>query len=288
MNEATRRAITEALSVTLQRLSTVHGGDINEAWLAETSEGTSLFIKTNPQAPPHLFDREARGLAWLRDADALTIPKVLAVGHGAGPAAFLALEHLKPGQPVANFDVLLGEGLAKLHAHSADQFGLDHDNFIGSLPQSNTPHPTWADFYGHQRLGAQLKRARDQGLATKPLIQAVEALIMKLPERVGDEEPPARLHGDLWSGNLHRTQHGRPALIDPAVYGGHREVDLAMMRLFGGFSDRVFEAYHATYPLAPGHQERVGLYQLYPLLVHLNLFGGHYGQSALRTAQRYL
>jgi fructosamine-3-kinase len=288
MNPSTRECIARALGCTITSASSVAGGDINQAWRVQLGDGQTVFVKTNPRAPSGLFETEARGLAWLEAADALIVPKVIAVGNGSAAAAYLVLEELRAAPPIGDFDATLGRGLAALHRHGTQSFGLDHDNFIGSLAQSNNTHPTWASFYAHERIGAQLELAVTANRASSQLRATLEQLIMRLPELVGPEEPPARLHGDLWSGNLHRANTGEPALIDPAVYGGHREIDLAMMKLFGGFSERVFAAYHEAYPLDPGHRERVSLYQLYPLLVHLNLFGGHYGESVHRAAQRYL
>src|SRR5204862_1227715 len=140
--------------------------------------------------------------------------------------------------------------------------------------QSNAPAATWSDFYQRRRLEPQVRRAAEAGLVGPALRRAFDRLFTRLPELVGPAEPPARLHGDLWGGNAMADEQGAPVIFDPAVYGGHREVDLAMMRLFGGFGRRVFDAYAEVYPLAPGHEERVALYQLYPLLVHVNLFGG--------------
>jgi len=175
---------------------------------------------------------------------------------------------------------------AALHRTGAPGFGLDHDNFIGRLPQSNRPAPDWGTFYRRERLEPQHRRARDAGVAPASLGRQLDRLYARLDALVGPPEPPARLHGDLWGGNLMGDDRGAPCLIDPAVYGGHREIDLAMMRLFGGFGPRVFAAYAESYPLAAGHEERIALYQLYPLLVHVNLFGGSYVgavESALET-----
>jgi len=197
--------------------------------------------------------------------------------------AFLALEWLEPGPAGTRADEELGRGLAALHAATPEAFGLDQDNFIATLPQANQPASTWAELYGERRLRPQLRHAVSSGRASPELARRVEGVIRRLPELVGPEEPPARLHGDLWSGNVLHTEGGEPCLVDPAVYGGHREVDLAMMRLFGGFSERCYAAYEESYPLSPGHQERVALYQLYPLLVHVNLFGGGYLGSVERA-----
>jgi fructosamine-3-kinase len=203
-------------------------------------------------------------------------------------AEYLVLEYLDPGRPTGDFDERVGRGLAALHRAGPERFGLDHDNFIGRLPQSNTPCDDWAEFYQSRRLEPQLRMASDRGLADTAMRRDFDRLFARLTERVGPKEPPARLHGDLWGGNLHRDGHGEPVLIDPAVYGGHREVDLAMMRLFGGFSARVFAAYAEAWPLAAGHEERVSLYQLYPLLVHVNLFGGGYVGSVKRALRGHV
>jgi fructosamine-3-kinase len=194
-------------------------------------------------------------------------------------AAFLALEYLEPASPQRGFDEVLGQGLAALHRAGAPSFGFSSDNFIGRLPQANAPRPTWADFYRDQRLAPQLARASERGLASPAMKRGFEKLFARLYEIVGPDEPPARLHGDLWGGNLH---------VGPAVYGGHREMDLAMMRLFGGFSEPCFAAYAEAWPLAEGHEDRVPLYQLYPLMVHVNLFGGSYVGSVEHALRQVL
>jgi fructosamine-3-kinase len=256
----------------------VSGGDINEAHEVTLEDGRVVFAKSNRGADPEMFPAEARGLAWLGEAGALRVPRVLA----ASPA-FLALENISGARRRPDFDDALGRGLAALHRFGAPQFGLDHDNFIGRLPQSNEPAPTWAEFYRARRIEPQLRRAADEGLASPRMLRDGERLLAAMEDRVGPPEPPARLHGDLWGGNLLVDERGEPCLIDPAVHGGHREVDLAMMRLFGGFGGRVFDAYDEAFPLAAGHEARVPLYQLYFLLVHVNLFGGSYVGSVERA-----
>ncbi len=193
---------------------------------------------------------------------------------------FLVLERISPARRRPDFDERLGRNLAALHRFGAVGFGLDHDNFIGRLPQSNTPAPSWPEFYRSRRLEPQLALARDAGLCSSAMARGFDRLFAVLDERVGPAEPPARLHGDLWGGNVIADATGVACLIDPAVYGGHREVDLAMMRLFGGFGHHVFAAYEEAWPLEPGHEERVPLYQLYFLMVHVNLFGGPYVAQA--------
>jgi fructosamine-3-kinase len=251
----------------------VGGGDINRADAVTLADGRKLFVKTNAREPAGMFAAEARGLAWLAEARALREPEVVA--HGPG---FLALELVEAASPARDFDERLGRGLAALHRHGAPRFGLDHDNFIGRLPQDNAAasHGDWAAFYRERRLEPQLRLAADEGLASSRLRRGFERLFAALDDLVGPAEPPARLHGDLWGGNLLCDEAGAPCLCDPAVYGGHREIDLAMMRLFGGFGARAFAAYAEAWPLAAGYAARVPLYQLYPLMVHVNLFGGGY------------
>jgi protein-ribulosamine 3-kinase len=285
LEEALRYALGSGLRTT-RRLS---GGDINEAFELELMSGIRVFLKTNAAAPVDMFPAEAAALEWLRVADALRIPEVLAVSNGrAGEPCFLVLELLTPGPALRDFDDRLGRGLAKLHRVGAPCFGWERDNFIGTLPQRNRAHDAWADFFWYERLEPQLKRAVSASLATARMRSGFERLASRLTQLVGTEEAPARLHGDLWGGNLHLDEAGAPCLIDPAAYGGHREMDLAMMRLFGGFGERVFRAYQEVYPLAPGYAERVALYQLYPLLVHVNLFGGSYVESVERSLARYV
>ena len=250
------------------------GGDINEAHAAHLADGRWVFVKSNRAAPAGMFAAEARGLDWLGQARALRVPKVMAQGPD-----FLVLEYIRPGRRQPDFDGLLGRGLAALHRAGAPSFGLDHDNFIGRLPQSNQPLPTWAEFYRERRLRPQLRLAVDGHRASPAMRHGFDSLLARLEEIVGPPEPPARVHGDLWGGNAMVDVQGLPCLIDPEVHGGHREIDLAMMRLFGGFGPRVFAAYEEAFPLPPGHEARVPLYQLYFLMVHVNLFGGSYVAS---------
>jgi fructosamine-3-kinase len=279
-------ALSRCLGQKVRRLRSLSGGDINLAFAAELGGGSEVFVKSHPRAPASMYTAEARGLAWLREGAALRIPGVIAVEEGS--PSFLVLEYLTSGRAAAGFDETLGRGLARLHASGESGFGFESPNFIGSLPQSNRPHPTWAQFFREERLAPQLERAVRAGRASNALQRGFDRLFAALDELTGPREPPARLHGDLWSGNLHVGPLGEPCLIDPAVYGGHREMDLAMMRLFGGFGERVFAAYDEAYPLAAGAAERVSLYQLYPLLVHVNLFGGGYVASVEAALARYV
>ena len=279
-------AVQAALGHAIIGAQPLSGGDINDAYRVELDSGATHFVKANAAAPEGMFEAEADGLEWLAEARALQIPEVIAVG--TADVAFVVLQHLAPAPRRPDFDDTLGSGLAALHRAGAPHFGHRRDNFIGTLPQDNTREADWTTFYWCRRLEPMLRRARDAGAMSRSLTSRFNRLQHVLHERVGPTETPARLHGDLWGGNLHTGPDGQPWLIDPAVYGGHREVDLSMMRLFGGFSSNVFRAYNEAFPLAPEFDERVPLYQLYPLLVHVNLFGGSYVDQASRALDQVL
>jgi fructosamine-3-kinase len=286
LDAALKSALAAALGSEVAAAHAVAGGDINRAYQIALGDGRRLFVKANERSQRGMFAAEARGLRWLGEAVALRVPEVLAVSGPQAPRQFLLLEWVATGAPAPDFDERLGRGLAALHRRGAPGFGLDHDNFIGWLPQSNAASETWADFYRTRRLEPQLRRAAESGLASSRMRQGFDRLFRALEDLVGPPEPPARLHGDLWGGNLLCDENGGPCLVDPAVYGGHREIDLAMMRLFGGFGARVFDAYQEAWPLAAGHGERLALYQLYPLMVHVNLFGGGYVASVEAALER--
>ena len=275
------QAVSDVLGARVLRMTAVRGGDINQAYKVEFEAGPPVFVKAHQHAPPGMFAAEAAGLRWLAEAGAIKVPEVLAVSDSPSrpdAPAFLALAFVDKGKPGADFSERLGNQLARLHLAGAAGFGWPKDNYIATLPQHNASAEacTWAEFYRKRRLEPQLRRARERGWVSSQLGAQFDLLFARLEQLVGPPEPPARLHGDLWSGNHMCDEVGHPVVFDPAVYGGHREVDLAMMRLFGGYPEAVFDAYHDTYPLLPGHRQRVALYQLYPLLVHVNLFQGAY------------
>jgi fructosamine-3-kinase len=256
----------------------VGGGDINEAWRVVLEGGRNVFVKTRRNPGAGEYATEAAGLEWLREPGELRVPEVLGVGED-----FLALEWIDAGRLDAAGEDELGRGLAGVHRAGAVAFGGPRPLRIGSISLSNEPARDWGEFYAERRLRPLAGRA---GLSGSGL-RGVEAVCSRIGELAGPVEPVARLHGDLWSGNVLAGRDGRPWLIDPAAYGGHREVDLAMLRLFGGPGRRFAAAYHETWPLADGWEERVGLWQLFPLLVHSVLFGGGYGSSVERIARGY-
>jgi fructosamine-3-kinase len=180
----------------------------------------------------------------------------------------------------------LGRGLANIHKNRSPTFGLNHDNYIGSLKQSNSPTNSWIHFFIHSRINSQLKLAIDKGQLNSSHQQKFEILFKELPNLLPNEKP-ALLHGDLWSGNVIVDHHGNAVLIDPAVYYGHREMDLAFTRLFGGFNSEFYHSYFETFPLEPGFDNRVDIYNLYPLLVHVNLFGGSYANQVVSILNRF-
>jgi fructosamine-3-kinase len=278
------RAVERALRSPVKLARPTGGGDVAEGFQVTLGDGRVVFVKSHLTLDGRAFGVEAGGLRWLAEARAVRIPEVLAWSDGRdGGPPFLALEWMARAPRAPAHDEALGRGLAALHRAGSPVWGADRDGFIASLPQDNRPTETWAEFWGLRRLEPQLRLALDRGLGTATLKRGVERVLGALDRLVGPPEPPSRLHGDLWSGNAITDERGLPVLVDPAPYGGHREVDLAMMRLFGGFSSRVFEAYAEAYPLAPGHEDRVALYQLYPLLVHVNLFAGSYVASVERA-----
>lgn len=263
MRAELRRHLADALGEPVRSACPLSGGDICEAWLVHLSSGELVFVKSHPQPPPTMFPAEARGLRWLAARGPLPTPGVRAVSP-----SFLALSYIVPaGVPIDAGR--LGEGLAALHCSHQPAFGLEQDNFLGRLPQQNAPALDWASFYRDRRLAPLMARAE----LPVSLRSRLDRLLDRLPERVGPPEPPSPLHGDLWSGNVLVGVDGQPWLIDPAAHAGHRELDLAMMRLFGGFPERTFDAYRSAYPLSVGWEDRVPLWQLYYLLAHVCLFG---------------
>jgi len=255
----------------------VSGGSINQAYLIKTTLG-NYFLKYNDASRfPQMFQKEAKGLELLRNSGAINVPRVL-LATEAGKHAFLLLEHISSASIRNDFWDDFGKSLAVLHAQKADKFGLDHDNFMGSLVQQNNFHENWNSFFIEERLEPQVRLAREKSAINKSDVLAFERLYQKL-DGIFPKTLPSLLHGDLWSGNFMINHQGKPCLIDPAVYYGHPEIDIAMTTLFGGFSQRFYAAYNHHNPLEKGWQTRLDIYNLFPLMVHVNLFGGGYLSS---------
>ena len=258
----------------VERFEKVHGGDINKAYCLFTSTG-KYFLKVNDKHRyPLMFDSEANGLNKLRELCTLKIPQVIKQGS-CNDQQYLLLEWLEKGTPKKDMWENFGNGLAMMHKQPQKYFGLHEDNYIGSLNQNNDPHDEWQSFYAECRIKPLVKKLFDAGDFSATDIRNADLFCNNL-KMIMPIEPPSFLHGDLWAGNYLISSSGYAAIFDPAVYCGHREMDIGMTKLFGGLDMRFYEAYNEAYPLEKEWQKRLPITQLYPLLVHAVLFGGHY------------
>ncbi len=277
IRSAHARAIAQATGAQVVHSRALSGGDIAQASLLTLSDGRTLFYKT---APGVMFPAEARGLQELEGARAVRVPAVVVVADD-----FLVLEAIGTGSRGPGFFEGFGRRLARLHRHSSPQIGFVGDNFIGASPQPNPQASAgpgaWAAWFWEHRLLFQLRLAEEKRRARPALVRGMAQLEARVPTLLAHtDEPPSLLHGDLWGGNFLVDEGGQPVLIDPAVYYGHREAELAMTLLFGGFPPAFYTAYEREWPLVPGWRERLPLYQLYHVLNHLNLFGTSYDSHA--------
>ena len=270
----------------ITQTNSVAGGSINEACRLQY-EGVSYFVKWNKaSAFPGMFQDERDGLDELRHAKSIEIPEVIGTGE-SGSTAFILMEYVEPSRPTAGFWESFGRGLAKLHQTSQPKFGYHRSNYIGSLRQSNQLHDDWVSFFRDERLAPQLKTAEQKGLVSIGLMKKFDKLLHRL-ESLLPAESPSLLHGDLWSGNFLCSNNQQAVLIDPSVYYGFREMDLAMTMLFGGFDAAFYHAYHEAFPLEKNWKSRTDLCNLYPLLVHVNLFGSGYVHQLDHAVSKYL
>lgn len=277
--------IFDDCGLAIHHYRSVHGGDINDCYCLQADAG-DFFLKVNDSnLYPAMFEKEARGLDVLRNNSSLVIPPV--IKHGTvNSRQYLLLEWIEPGTASQGFWKGFGVALATMHRHSQAYFGWEEDNYIGSLPQFNTPHKNWSVFYAECRILPLVKRLFDVHAFTQNDVSSAIAVCKKLND-LFPEEAPSLLHGDLWSGNFMTTTNGEASLFDPAVYYGHREMDIGMTQLFGGFNDLFYDSYQQVYSLENGWQQRLQLAQLYPLLVHAVLFGGHYIGSCREIIRRF-
>ncbi|MFL6204614.1 MAG: fructosamine kinase family protein [Acidimicrobiales bacterium] len=282
-------AVGRALGARVVSTAVVRGGDVAQAHRFVLDDGRTVFAKTHPDPPPGFFTTEANGLRWLAEPGAVEVPAVLAVSDGdAGEPPYLVLEWIDLGPARHDTDAALGRALAALHQAAPSTFGREDRRTTGSRGLPNEPCASWAEFYATQRLAPLARLARAGQALPERVIASLEQLDTdRLEEIGGATEPPARLHGDLWAGNRVVDTEGRSWLIDPAAHGGHREFDLAMMRLFGGFGPTCFAAYAEAHPLTPGWEQRVALHQIAPLVVHAIKFGGSYVDAAAGAIARY-
>lgn len=285
VDDALRRFAGESLSVESER--PVGGGCIANGSRVKLTDGRSFFVKQSSSLPGGMFVAEARGLEALASEHGPRVPRVEAYSTGE-VGGYIVLEWIEQGERGAGFAEDFGHRLAALHAeHRVDRFGFDEDNYIGSTPQPNGWMDSWHGFVRERRIGFQTRLARENGLLDERDVRAIEAVLGRLESLLPAPEHPSVLHGDLWGGNYLVDTDGGAVLIDPAAYYGHREADLAMTELFGGFPARFYDAYAEAWPLQPGYRERVSLYNLYHLLNHANIFGGGYVSSVRSVVSRY-
>ncbi|MCG8324809.1 MAG: fructosamine kinase family protein [Thiotrichales bacterium] len=283
------QAISEATgqAAVISDTRTAHGGCINDSRVLTLQDGRRFFVKTHPAARryPGLFQAEFEALHRLFAADAVRVPEPLTCTDD-----FIVMEFFSEGPPARDWHEQIGRQLALLHqATQHDQFGFGFDNYLGTTPQPNRWTPDWLSFWRDQRLGWQLELYSRSAAAGDEVLKLGERLLGRLLDYLaGIDEPAVLLHGDLWSGNAASDDQGRPVIFDPASYYGHREAEIGMMRMFGGFGTVCEAAYAEVWPLAPGSEERISLYRLYHELNHLNLFGQGYHRSCVSTMRQLL
>lgn len=268
-----------------QRIRPQGGGDINEAFHLQFQYAEAFLKKNRDQAFPRMFEMEASALRYLEAHSSFTIPRVEDEGV-LEEESYLLLEWIAAGAEQAHSFPQLGRKLAQMHRHSDDFFGWEEDNYMGKLNQANSRHSSWPTFWAEERILPLWEKARNAGFFNQADGRKLDQFLAAAREEV-PAEPPALVHGDLWVGNYLLASNGDPVLIDPAIHFGHREADLAMMDLFGGFPASVYQHYHESYPLESGWRERLSYHQLYPILVHLVLFGGPYESQARSIVKRY-
>lgn len=270
----------------------VSGGDINQAYRLDLSDGNSVFLKVNRPDLEDMFHAEKEGLSALAASGAIAVARPLFAGKDPEESiSYLLLEYVQEGSPIGSFWEDFGRSLALMHRQSTDtftpggRFGFTRNNYIGRTPQSNTTHNLFVPFFRKERLLPQIRMA-DQWFEKKDY-SAIERLLDRLDELLIEPAFPSLLHGDLWAGNFLSDTEGKAVLIDPAAYVGCAEADLAMTELFGGFSSRFYDGYREVTSIAYGYEDRKDLYNLYHLLNHLNLFGSGYLSSVRRILYRY-
>jgi fructosamine-3-kinase len=286
--EKIKTRVEEKLGSKIISFTSLSGGCISDAFRITTADKSNFFLKYNPSASNDMFFKEANGLKELAKSYAIRIPAVLGFDKD-----YILLEYISSGNKKKNFFEEFGRCFAEMNRYTSEDFGFYEDNHIGSNPQKNIPDGTektnWVDFYFYKRILFQFKLAEKLGNSTEELRKGISRLEDKIQEIIGySDEKPSLLHGDLWGGNYMVGENGSPVLIDPAVYYGHREADLAMTKLFGGFNSEFYRAYNEIFPLKDGYEYRENIYKLYHVLNHLNFFGGGYYSQALSLIKFYI
>lgn len=270
--------------VKVHEVRPIGGGNTSRAFAVKSSKG-NFFIKTNRAGLVDIFEKEVRNLELLRNVVPNNTPEVIGFGT-VDHVSYFILKLIEPGKRVPDFWADFGRTLAQIHKVQNTTFGLEYDNYIGSLPQSNKQHTNWVDFFVEERIWPQARKA--EKVLGGEIIEMIDKLCVRLPELL-TQSRPTLLHGDLWSGNFTLNQTGTVCFVDPASYYGNREIEIAFTKLFGGFEDEFYQAYKEVLPLDNGFfDSRVDIYNLYPLLVHVNLFGGWYIASVRETLKRFV
>lgn len=284
MNEILVRL--KQLNLGIDSIVPMKGGDINDAFRLESFD-KKYFLKVNSANNfPHLFKKEARALEAIKKTKTFSVPKVVNVGEAGKDFQYLLLEWMETSTPtVVNWENL-GKNLAKLHQNTSKQFGWSEDNYIAIVVQPNSLTDSWSEFYAKNRIMPMMKLLQNKQLINSKQIKSAENLCKQL-NSIFPEEKPALLHGDFWNGNILANKKGEFSVIDPAIYYGHREMDLAIAKLFGGFDDVFFDAYHENNPLAPNFEERLPIAQLFPLLIHAYLFEGYYVKDVQTILKKF-
>lgn len=285
MSDAWKKAAEGALGKTIAGLHPLGGGDFAQSYRAVLSDKQVVFIKTHHNPPPEFFTTEAAGLTWLRDSGEVNVPEVYAVSDNP---PFLVMQWVEIGHGGSKTDIQFGRQLARLHMAKFSCFGRPDSRTTGSQALPNQPCETWAEFYANKRLLPLAKLALDKQALDQSCVSMLEQVSGKLGELGAADEPPSLLHGDLWAGNRVVDNKGESWLIDPAAHGGHREFDLAMMQLFGGYGNACFDAYNESFPLQAGWRDRIALHQLAPLVVHAIKFGASYRSATLSAVSAYV
>jgi len=267
-------------------IPSVTGGSINQCFKVQVTGGVNWFCKTNTKSGlPGLFEKEKNGIEMIARSRTIAVPGNIITGETSGEQ-WILMEWIEEGEATVTFWENFGAALAAMHHKVTESFGFEEDNYMGALHQSNTVHSKWEEFFREERLLPQVKLARDKGLLNEKEIKVFDRICQRLP-LLFSEEKPCLVHGDCWSGNFICSMNGQAVLIDPAVYYGNRQVDLAMSTLFGGFDDVFYQAYAYHFPFPPNYKEQWRILNLYPLLIHLNLFGKSYLSSILGTIAAY-
>lgn len=284
MDRELLQEIERKIYLSVTKFESVAGGDINETYILHSGE-TKFFLKFNSADNEDMFEKEFTGLELLRSSHVISVPQPLISGR-LNKSIYLLMECIEKGVAPTDFWQTFAHQLGALHKNTNEKFGLDHDNYIGSLSQLNKQTNNWSEFYAERRILHLIRKAYDNKKCDSSDIRMADKLCSKL-DSLFPAEPASLVHGDLWSGNFIINKKGNPVIYDPAVYYGHREMDIGMSLLFGGFDKSFYNYYNETWPMEKHWESRVALTQLYPVLVHLNLFGGHYYQSARDILKTY-